>query len=109
MERGGREDISKETKEGFSMNKFGKGYFSKYYETHREWLLGQHKKYYQKHKEERQGYSRKYYRDHRKQRKEYSMKHHQELKLKVFEKLGRKCSNPFNLPHPDWCNDFRCL
>lgn len=23
--------------------------------------------------------------------------------------LGNKCSNPYNLPHPEWCNDFRCL
>jgi hypothetical protein len=27
----------------------------------------------------------------------------------VFELLGNKCANPFNLPHPDWCNDWRCL
>jgi hypothetical protein len=31
------------------------------------------------------------------------------LKNEIFELLKNKCANPFNLPHPNWCNDPRCL
>jgi hypothetical protein len=44
--------------------------------------------------------------------KEIEAKHrdrHHERRMKAFELLGGKCANPFNLPHPDWCNDWRCL
>jgi len=30
-------------------------------------------------------------------------------KKEIFELLGNKCANPYNLPHPDWCNDSRVL
>lgn len=34
----------------------------------------------------------------------------QETKNKAYALLGGyKCSNPYNLPHPDWCNDKACL
>lgn len=36
-------------------------------------------------------------------------KWYDERKQKALILLGGKCSNPFNLPHPDWCNDSRCL
>lgn len=29
--------------------------------------------------------------------------------MKAIILLGSKCANPYNLPHPDWCNDPRCL
>lgn len=32
-----------------------------------------------------------------------------ERKMKVLKLLGNECANPYNLPHPDWCNDWRCL
>lgn len=32
-----------------------------------------------------------------------------ERRQAVIQLLGNKCDNPFNLPHPDWCNDWRCL
>lgn len=31
------------------------------------------------------------------------------LRMQILTKFGNKCANPFNLPHPDWCNDLRCL
>ena len=36
-------------------------------------------------------------------------KRYNEIKQETFKILGNKCCNPFNLPHPDWCNDPRCL
>ena len=26
------------------------------------------------------------------------------LRNTIFQLLGNKCANPFNFPHPDWCN-----
>jgi hypothetical protein len=80
----------------------------------------QKKSYYQKHKDERRKYRqihkkqlneyyRKYCKEHKEKKAEYRKKNYQKLKLKVFEKLGNKCFNPYNLFHPDWCNDSRCL
>jgi len=40
---------------------------------------------------------------------EKQRKYRARLKEKIFKLLGGECSNPFNLPHPDWCNDWRCL
>jgi len=37
------------------------------------------------------------------------MKCYFSLKNKIFILLGNKCVNPYNLPHPNWCNDPRCL
>lgn len=31
------------------------------------------------------------------------------LKVQIFNLLGNTCSNPYNLPHPDWCNDLEIL
>ena len=31
------------------------------------------------------------------------------IRKEIFQLLGGRCANPFNLPHPDWCNDPRCL
>ena len=31
------------------------------------------------------------------------------IKKQIQEMLGSKCSNPYNLPHPEWCNDLRIL
>ena len=41
--------------------------------------------------------------------KRSNLKRKMEEKLKIFELLGNRCANPFGLPHPDWCNDPRCL
>jgi hypothetical protein len=38
-----------------------------------------------------------------------SLKYSKKLKTKAFTLLGGKCVNPYNLPHPDWCNYWRCL
>jgi hypothetical protein len=29
--------------------------------------------------------------------------------MEIIKLLDGKCSNPYNLSHPDWCNDSRCL
>jgi hypothetical protein len=31
------------------------------------------------------------------------------LRMQILTKFGNKCANPFNLLHPDWCNDPKCL
>jgi hypothetical protein len=31
------------------------------------------------------------------------------IRNEIISLLGKKCSNIFNLPHPDWCNDLSCL
>ena len=36
-------------------------------------------------------------------------KEYYEIKKEIFYLLSGKCANPFNLPHPDWCNDIECL
>jgi len=42
---------------------------------------------------------------HRKRQRIYNKR----LRERVLKLLGNKCANPFNLPHPNWCNDQRCL
>lgn len=70
----------------------------KWYQAHRPQLLEYQRKYYHSHKENHNKYIRKY-------RKRKWMK----IKTEIFYLLDNKCANPFNLPHPDWCNDPRCL
>lgn len=46
------------------------------------------------------------------QREEQAEKNHKlyyDVKIEIFSLLGNKCANPFNLPHPDWCNEVECL
>lgn len=45
----------------------------------------------------------------RRARKKWVIFHRLEVRIKIIRLLGGKCANPFNVPHPDWCNDFRCL
>jgi len=71
---------------------------------------------------ERKKYNADYYKRNRKLRKQiskswkeksgYYKKMNEQRKADrkaIFSVLGGKCVNPFNLPHPDWCNDKRCL
>ena len=41
--------------------------------------------------------------------KKYRDTHSLKLKRKLFDLLGNKCANPYNQPHPDWCNNWYCL
>jgi hypothetical protein len=42
-------------------------------------------------------------------RKGYKNEYYKKIRAEIIQLLGGKCTNPFNLPHPDWCNDTRCL
>jgi hypothetical protein len=66
-------------------------------------------RYYHRHKEEIQTKYKDYRKNYYKKQREFLEKYRLELRMKVIEKLGGKCANPYNLPHPDWCNDPRCL
>ena len=92
----------------------------KYLRDHKERIREHVRIYHQNHKEQIKEWNRKYLQEHREHKREYNnnwRKEHpehqknwiQKLKMKAFEKLGNKCSNPFNLPHLDWCNDVRVL
>jgi len=39
----------------------------------------------------------------------YQQTYYRRKREEIIELLGSKCANPYNLPHPDWCNDIRCL
>jgi hypothetical protein len=41
--------------------------------------------------------------------KRYVKDGRRKIVMEIFNLLGNKCINPYNLPHPDWCNDPRCL
>jgi hypothetical protein len=76
-----------------------------------------------KHNPQNPEYRRKYYREHKEQYKklqknwvknnpekvrESKQKYYRSLKLKIFELLGNKCSNP-NCLVPNGCTNIRCL
>lgn len=53
-----------------------------------------------------------YYQRHKEQLLKTEAEKLIERKLKVISHYSNgnmKCANPFNLPHPDWCNDINCL
>jgi hypothetical protein len=67
-------------------------------------------RFYHRHKEEiRKKYDKDYYKKYYAKNAQSLEKYRLELRIQVIEKLGGKCANPFNFPHPDWCNDWRCL
>jgi hypothetical protein len=94
-----------------------------YYQTHKEEMDNRAKEwnknhpervnelaknYRTTHKRERTIYNKNYYDTHREYFREYDKKYIWELKLKVLEKLGKKCSN-INCPIPRDKLDLRCL
>jgi len=50
-----------------------------------------------------------YRRKNAKKISENSKRYRLKRKREIFQLLGNKCANPFNLPHPDWCNDPKIL
>ena len=63
------------------------------------------KKWYAKHKQQKAEYNLK----NREKRKTWVNKHNFDLHLKILEKLGNKCSNPYDIDHGDFLDDKRCL
>lgn len=45
----------------------------------------------------------------KKSNRKCAMFHRLKLRIKIIDMLGGKCANPYDVPHPDWCNDQRCL
>lgn len=45
----------------------------------------------------------------REERKATAKRVREKYRNKIVELLGSKCTNPYNLPHPDWCNDSKVL
>lgn len=86
-----------------------KKYRQQYYQKNKEREKKQSKDYYQNHKEELQKWSHKYYHNHQQEYLRNIKKKHELLKGEIIELLGGKCANPYNLPHPDWCNSLECL
>jgi hypothetical protein len=60
-------------------------------------------------KECREKYLKKVKEKERKRCREKQNNFRKQIRNEIFVLLGGKCANPFNLPHPDWCNDYRCL
>lgn len=97
-----------------------KEYMKKYYKKHKKRHDEQTKEWVEKHPDYQKSY---YLRNREKKIKQVSDNQkknlgkiqknhrnwHHERRMKAFELLGGKCANPFNLTHPDWCNDWRCL
>jgi hypothetical protein len=47
--------------------------------------------------------------DYREKIKASSISQRNKARDEVIALLGSKCANPYNLPHPDWCNEKRVL
>lgn len=77
-----------------------KEYQKRYYDTHKEYF----RNYYQNHIEQFREHAKKYYQKHPRE----CIESRKKLRLKIFEKLGNKCSNP-NCLVPGGCSDIRCL
>jgi len=77
--------------------------------NHPEWS----KDYYQNHREEIKTQSKKWQANNHERwtkiRAKANKKYKIKLKNEIHQSLGGKCANPFNLPHPDWCNDSEVL
>lgn len=50
-----------------------------------------------------------YHAKHKEKIHERKQRKFHERRNEIIQLLGGKCANPFNLPHPDWCNDPRLL
>jgi hypothetical protein len=88
----------------------------RYYKRHPEMMNKwnrEHPEYrhirYLKNRDKELGQAVEYQHSHGKEVALYRKKYRDNLRKKAIEALGGKCANPYNLPHPDWCNDIRCL
>lgn len=67
-------------------------------------------RFYHRHKEEiRKKYGKDYYSKYYKNQRESLEKYRLELRMKVIEKLGGKCANPYNLDHGEFSDIKECL
>lgn len=97
-----------------------KAYMKKYYQEHKKEHDKTSKEWAEKHPE----YQKKHYLQNRgkiiNQNCEYQKKNlekiqdnhrklHHKRRMKAFELLGGKCTNPYNLNHGDFIQDIRCL
>ena len=74
------------------------------------------KEYSRQYREKNRDKIRNYYWKNRERiQKKYKEKFKQQkirraaIRQEIIILLGNKCANPYNLPHPDWCNDPKCL
>jgi hypothetical protein len=89
-------------------------YAKEYRKTHKKEISDNGKEYYSNHKDEISNRHKNYYESHRELLLSNSKKYKKEKRLKVkqeiFELLGNKCSNPYNIDHgPIFLTDNRCL
>ena len=98
-----RKEISKKyyQKNKEKIKKFSKEYYNKNKEKHNDYT----KKYYQENKEQ----CKKYYQENKEQCSNNAKKRNRQLRIKVLEKYGFKCANPFNINHGDFLSEIRCL
>lgn len=84
----------------------------RYYETHRKEQYERHKEYAKKyreiHKESNREYRKQYWEQHKEIENKKGKEKRLEIKNKIIELLGGKCSNPSCLV-PNGCLDKRCL
>jgi hypothetical protein len=90
----------------FKNSDVAKQYWKDYALKHFKEIKIRRHNYYLAHKEQFKGYAKK----GKKKREQHNKNDHMKRRMKIIELLGGKCANPYNLlPHPDWCNDPRCL
>ena len=86
-----------------------KEYRKESYKINKEYFKEKHKEYRKNNKEQLNKYSKNYHKDHKEYRNKYQREYFRFLRVKVIEKYGSKCANPYNLNHGDFLNDIRCL
>lgn len=99
-------------------------YNQDYYQKHKDKLIDDAKAYYEKNKERRKLVSHDYYmrnrariiarqkeweKNNRGKVRAHNKRRRRRIKKEIFELLGNKCANPFNLNHGDFLIDWRCF
>jgi hypothetical protein len=77
-----------------------------YYLKNKEHIATRSKDYNEKHKEKKKVYDKEYAKEYM---PEYLRTANAKRRIEIIQLLGSKCANPYNLPHPDWCNSPECL
>lgn len=83
-----------------SSNEYMQNYMSQYWKDNPD--------KYEAHKKTVREYSKTHPKSKEKNSKNVSSCR-QKIRTEILNRLGHKCANPFNFPHPDWCNDEHCL
>ena len=87
----------------------------KYRETHKQKIKEHEKKFYEdsKHRARKYETNRLWRANNLERYRENARRsgRNQRIKIKkeILRLLGGKCANPYNFPHPDWCNSPECL